>query len=99
MLVPRLLARGLSRVLKAAREKGAIPLGEQHRYVIFSDHHKGAGSDADDFKPCRETYLAALDYYFDHDYHLIILGDAEELWEESIEEVLNEYPEVFNKEK
>lgn len=99
MLFPSLLARGLSRVLKAARASGPIPLGEEHRYVIFSDHHKGAGTDADDFKPCKETYLAALDYYFERDYHLILLGDAEELWEESIEQVLATYSDVFDSEK
>jgi UDP-2,3-diacylglucosamine pyrophosphatase LpxH len=99
MLFPSLLARGLSRVLKAARESGPIPLADQHRYVIFSDHHKGAGTDADDFKLCKETYLAALDHYFDRGYHLIILGDAEELWEESIEQVQATYGQVFESER
>ena len=99
MWFPSLLAKGLSRVLKTARESGTIPLGESHRYVIFSDHHKGAASDADDFAPCKETYLAALNYYFDQDYHLIILGDAEELWEESIKQVLKTYGDVFDAEK
>lgn len=99
MWFPSLLARGLSRVLKKARENGPMPLGEHHRYVIFSDHHKGAGTGADDFVPCKETYLAALDYYFGEKYHLIILGDAEELWEESIEQVLETYDDVFDKEK
>jgi hypothetical protein len=99
MLFPSLLARGLNRVLKAARGRGPIPLGEQHRYVIFSDHHKGAGTGADDFKPCKASYMAALDYYFDRDYHLILLGDAEELWEESIKKVLATYGDVFESEK
>jgi UDP-2,3-diacylglucosamine pyrophosphatase LpxH len=99
MLFPGLLAKGLSRVLKAARESGPIPLGEQHHYVIFSDLHKGAGTGADDFKACKETYLRALDYYFSRDYKLIILGDAEELWEESIEKVLATHGDVFESEK
>ncbi len=99
MLFPSLLAKGLSRVLKAARESGPIPLAEKHRYVIFSDHHKGAGTDADDFKACKETYLAALDHYFDRNYTLILLGDSEELWEESIERVQATYGDVFDSEK
>jgi UDP-2,3-diacylglucosamine pyrophosphatase LpxH len=99
MLFPSLLAKGLSRVLKAARESGPIPLAEEHRYVIFSDHHKGAGTDADDFKRCKGSYLTALDHYFDRDYHLILLGDAEELWEESIERVQATYGDVFASEK
>ena len=75
MWFPSLLARGLSRVLKKTRENGPIPLGEKHRYVVFSDHHKGSGSKADDFRRCKETYLAALAHYFDQGYHLIILGE------------------------
>ena len=47
MYFPSLLARGLSRVLKATRARGANPLPEEHRFVIVSDHHKGAGTDAD----------------------------------------------------
>ena len=99
MYFPALLARGLSRVLKSTRERGTIPLADSHRYVIFSDHHKGAGTDADDFVPCKPAYLAALDYYFDHDYQLIILGDAEELWEESIKKVVATYGDVFASEQ
>ncbi len=100
MLIPRLLARGLSRVLKDSREDAArtITLPATHRYVIFSDHHKGANTGADDFQFSKPTYLTALDYYLREGYSLIILGDAEELWEESIETVVSAHREVFESE-
>ncbi len=52
------------------------------RYVIFSDLHKGRRTPADEFRFCEATYLAALDHYYKNGYTLVILGDAEELWEE-----------------
>jgi hypothetical protein len=98
MLFPSLLAKGLSRVLKAARAERPIDLPERHKIVIFSDHHKGGGTGADDFQFSRQAYLTALDHYFAQGYELIILGDAEELWEEKIEQVVETYPDVFESE-
>jgi len=62
------------------------------RYVIFSDHHKGGRDGADDFQRCERTYNAALAYYYKLGYHLVELGDVEELWENSFEEVALSYP-------
>ncbi|WP_207491989.1 metallophosphoesterase [Aridibaculum aurantiacum] len=50
-------------------------------FIIFSDHHKGAKNGADDFAKAEPTYLAALDHYYERGYHLVALGDVEELWE------------------
>jgi predicted phosphodiesterase len=58
------------------------------KIIIFSDHHKGICDRADDFAQCLTTYRAALEYYKNKDYTLIILGDSEELWENKIEDVL-----------
>jgi UDP-2,3-diacylglucosamine pyrophosphatase LpxH len=91
--------RSLDRALAQARKRGAIPLVPGCRYIIFSDHHKGAGDKADDFRFCKETYQAALDAYDQDGYTLIILGDGEELWENSILEVLGTYPATFEQEK
>lgn len=65
-------ARKLSRTLDV--RKG--------RYILFSDHHRGAKNRADDFRICEAIYCAALEYYFEMGYTLCVLGDAEELWEE-----------------
>jgi UDP-2,3-diacylglucosamine pyrophosphatase LpxH len=54
---------------------------EQARFVIFSDLHRGVRDGADDFLRCEKAYSAALGYYLESGYTLIVLGDAEELWE------------------
>lgn len=58
---------------------------DRGRYAILSDQHKGAGDEADEF--CAPAYAQALDYYREQGFTLILLGDAEELWE-------NPWPEV-----
>lgn len=92
------VSKALDRALYQARKQTPLPLDADHRYIIFSDHHKGARNLADDFQACEKTYLRALDFYFDQDYSLIILGDAEELWEEKAPSVMNAYPTVFESE-
>lgn len=76
-------------------EQQKRPLRATDRYIIFSDHHKGARNEADDFLPCEHTYLAALDHYLAGDFTLIVLGDAEELWEEKARNVLAAYQNVL----
>lgn len=68
------------------------------RFVILSDQHKGARDLADDFQQCETTYLTALDYYYQSGYILVILGDAEELWEQGVKEVLDAYENVLSSE-
>jgi len=65
------------------------------RFVIFSDHHKGARDGADDFRFCERAYNAALAYYDRLGYTLVVMGDVEELWEERPETVLKAYPHTF----
>ena len=72
---------------------------ETCRVIIFSDHHKGAGDDADDFKQCAQTYRTALEHYRDSAFTLIILGDSEELWECRPAEVTSTYEEIFELEQ
>jgi hypothetical protein len=31
--------------------------------ILFSDLHRGTGDRADDFRPCRKIYHAALGFY------------------------------------
>lgn len=54
---------------------------EKDKIIIFSDHHRGVRDGADDFLRCEKAYNAALGYYLEAGYTLIILGDAEDLWE------------------
>jgi hypothetical protein len=66
------------------------------RAVIFSDHHRGTGDGADDFKCCEQAYCAALGFYEQEGFELWLLGDVEELWENADPaEVLDYYANVL----
>lgn len=81
---------------KANRSDKILPLNQENRYVVFSDHHKGDGSGADDFKKNATLYLKSLSYYSQEKFKLIVLGDAEELWENNIQVILNNYIDIIN---
>ncbi|WP_420645159.1 metallophosphoesterase [Candidatus Leptofilum sp.] len=73
-------------------ELPTIDLDAAHpKYIIFSDQHRGGRNGADDFQASERAYNAALAYYFEMGYHLITLGDVEELWEERPSKVLYNY--------
>ena len=76
----------------AKKQKNELNVcSEQARVVIFSDHHRGERNGADDFMGCEKAYSAALGYYLELGYTLIVLGDAEELWECSPGPVVRPY--------
>ena len=66
-----------------------------HRYIIFSDQHKGRKNGADDFMMAEPTYLAALEFYNQENYHFINLGDCEELWENTLAQVRDQNTASF----
>lgn len=61
------------------------------RYIIFSDQHRGARNGADDFQRAERAYNAAMAYYLHMGYTLVVLGDVEELWEETPAAVVSAY--------
>ena len=70
------------------------------KVVIFSDHHRGQGDDADDFARCEQAYMAALGWYLEQGFELWLLGDVEELWENTPPtKVLSRYANVLAVEK
>jgi UDP-2,3-diacylglucosamine pyrophosphatase LpxH len=79
----RRVRRGLERsYAQAIERKHELHTGiDQARFIIFSDLHRGVRDGADDFLRCETAYSAALGYYLESGYTLIVLGDAEELWE------------------
>lgn len=84
---------------KASKPQNQIPLDyEKDKFVLFSDHHKGDKSYADDFKKNATLYSTALIYYKDHGFNLIVLGDNEELWEDRYDQVLLNYKKIIQKE-
>jgi predicted phosphodiesterase len=70
-----------------------------HRFIIFSDQHKGRKNGADDFKPAEKNYLRALEYYNAENFHFISLGDSEELWENTVLQVMKHNQASFDQEK
>ena len=58
------------------------------KFIIFSDQHKGNKSWADDFKNNEPNYLAALKYYNENNFSFIALGDTEELWKFTPQQIL-----------
>lgn len=84
---------------RASRPERRLSLDfNQDRYAIFSDHHKGDGSGADDFKKNAPLYDAALSFYQEHRFQLIVLGDNEELWENSYQQVHSQHSAVIARE-
>lgn len=73
----------LKKITTTAGKKGfVIPFDlASGKFIIFSDQHKGKKDGADDFARAEPNYLAALNYYHENDFHLVALGDCEELWE------------------
>lgn len=94
------MSRKFNRIYKdAKKQENRIPINfETDRFVLFSDHHKGDASPADDFKKNAELYNIALSFYKDKGYSLIVLGDNEELWENQFEQILHPYRKTIQQE-
>jgi predicted phosphodiesterase len=82
-------------------KKGMVlPLDSANsRFIIFSDQHKGAKNGADDFQLAEPNYIAALNHYYSNNFHLICLGDSEELWENTLAQVKKHNRDSFEAEK
>jgi UDP-2,3-diacylglucosamine pyrophosphatase LpxH len=72
-----------------------LDLDRPHRYAILSDQHKGARDKADRFAPCEPAYRAALTHYHARGHTLVLLGDAEELWEQAFRSVERAYADIL----
>ncbi|WP_462267000.1 metallophosphoesterase [Mucilaginibacter sp.] len=72
---------------------------QQEKFIIFSDQHKGARNEADDFMLAERNYLTALDYYQTQGFSLICLGDSEELWKNRLDAVRRHNQATFTAEQ
>lgn len=88
-------------IIEHPGKKGIVIPFDEHagKFIIFSDQHKGGRNGADDFVLAEPNYMAALEYYNNHDFSLICLGDCEELWENTLGKVKDSYPQTFEAEK
>jgi predicted phosphodiesterase len=86
--------RSLSRLLRSlnrANGKRGITLEidyKKDKFIVFSDHHKGNKDAGDDFASNEKNYLAAMDFYYASQFQYINLGDSEELWKYTPDQVI-----------
>lgn len=87
--------------INAAEKKSFHWIAEldELKLIVFSDHHRGSRDGADDFLPCEDTYLRALQYYLENQFTLVLLGDVEEFWENEPAVVMKSYQNVLNLER
>lgn len=84
-LVHKSLTELYNQISEKPNEKGPfINFIANDKFIIFSDQHKGGKNGSDDFAFAEKNYLRALEYYDYANFHLINLGDCEELWENNI---------------
>jgi UDP-2,3-diacylglucosamine pyrophosphatase LpxH len=65
------------------------------KLVVFSDHHRGGQDGADQFRLCKPAYHAALGYYLEAGFELLLLGDVEDLWQVRPEVVIESYRDTL----
>lgn len=94
------LTRLREKIESTGGKKGfVIPFSTaSHRFIVFSDQHKGRKNGADDFAAAEANYLAALEHYDAQGFHLISLGDSEELWENTLLQVRRKNEASFSAE-
>lgn len=94
------LSQLYAHIITGDTKKGELlHMDSSSRVIIFSDHHKGARNGSDDFARAADNYQQALAYYNEKGYTYFNLGDAEELWENSILAVLKHNKTAFELEK
>ena len=70
--------------LNAAYQNAKIEyFDENSNYIFFSDSHRGDDSASDEFTRNQNVLLHALEYYYNHGYRYVEVGDGDELWEYS----------------
>lgn len=69
------------RISRAFDQALCLPLNQNSKYVLISDCHRGTGNAGDNFLKNEYLYLAALEFYDQHRFTYLELGDGDELWE------------------
>lgn len=89
--------RTFQRLTKAYENARVEGFDESSKYVFFSDCHRGDGSLSDEFTKNENTYLSALEYYYESGFTYVELGDGDELWEHSdFKHIKNAHADVFS---
>lgn len=71
------------RLTEAYKKARVEEFDENSKYIFFSDIHRGNGSISDEFTRNRNTFLHALNYYYNNGFTYIEAGDGDEMLEYS----------------
>ena len=67
--------------LSKAYQNAKIEYFDKHsKYIFFSDCHRGDDSVSDEFARNQIILLHALNYYYNHGYTYVEVGDGDEMW-------------------
>ena len=89
------LSKLYSSTKKSNKRVCVLNIDAADKFIIFSDQHKGNRDYADDFAGNEFNYLKALEYYHSQNFSFINLGDSEEIWKYTVEEVLPKNEKAF----
>lgn len=86
----------ITRLDRAFQSAPILPITPHNKYVFFSDCHRGLGNNNDNFLPNADSYLTALQYYYQQGFCYVEAGDGDELWEICcMEQITETYPAIF----
>lgn len=86
----------IKRLNKAFLNACNLSITPYTKYVFFSDCHRGSGTNNDNFLKNKNNYTAALQYYYQCDYHYIEVGDGDELWEnKTLKQIMEIHENIF----
>lgn len=86
------------RLDRAFQNATILPLTPHTKYVFFSDCHRGAGTNNDNFLKNCSCYTAALQYYYQYGFTYVENGDGDELWEnKSLSQIQEIHGDVYSK--
>lgn len=89
--------RTVQLLTKAYKNAKVQYFDENSKYVFLSDCHRGDGSLSDEFTKNENTYLFALEHYYQNGFTYVEVGDGDELWEHSdFKHIKNAHSDVFD---
>ena len=87
------VAKRLEEVYQRAK---ILPFNKHSKMILMSDCHRGQGNTGDNFLANQTLFFGALDYYYQHGFIYIELGDGDELWENrKIRPIIETHSETF----
>jgi UDP-2,3-diacylglucosamine pyrophosphatase LpxH len=72
------------RLSEVFRHSPEMEFDDTAKFILISDCHRGDNSPGDNFAPNEPIFLNALEHYYNKGFTLFELGDADELWENTL---------------